>query len=108
MQYSKMKSANSSGIVLQRVVKSQDPAKKYSAVFEYPDGKIKTVSFGSAGANDFTLTGDKEARRLYQLRHAKDLETGDPTRAGYLSYWILWNKPTIQASIKDYKSRFNL
>ena len=25
-----------------------------------------------------------------------------------LSRWVLWNKPTISASIKDYKKRFNL
>jgi len=25
-----------------------------------------------------------------------------------LARWILWNKPTIKESIKDYKKRFNL
>jgi hypothetical protein len=28
--------------------------------------------------------------------------------AGALSRWILWNKPTLAASIKDYKKRFGL
>jgi len=28
--------------------------------------------------------------------------------AGALSRWILWNKPTIEASKADFKKRFNL
>jgi hypothetical protein len=35
--------------------------------------------------NDYTLTGDKEARKRYRERHAKDLDTKDYKRAGYLS-----------------------
>jgi hypothetical protein len=93
---------------LLRVVKSHDPDKKFDAVFETDTGRQKIVSFGSRGMDDYTLTGDKEQRERYRTRHAKDLETGDPTRAGYLSYYILWNKPTIQESIKDYRRRFNL
>ena len=34
----------------------------------------------------------------------KDTRTGDPTRAGYLSLYILWNKPSLKASITDYKN----
>jgi hypothetical protein len=58
--------------------------------------------------DDYTLTGDVEARERYRSRHRKDLETNDPTRAGYLAWYILWNKPTIRESIKDYRARFNL
>ena len=35
----------------------------------------------------------------------KDTRTGDPTRAGYLSLYVLWNKPSLKASITDYKKR---
>jgi hypothetical protein len=87
---------------------SDKPEKKYVATFEKDNGKQKKTYFGASGMNDFTLTGDKEARERYKTRHAKDLTTNDPTRAGYLSYYILWNKPTINASIQDYKKRFNL
>ncbi len=98
-----------SGVTLERIVKSQNSDKKYDAIFEYPNGRTKTVSFGSAGMQDYTLTGDKERRRLYRIRHAKDLETGDPSRAGYLSYYILWGDSTdIMKNIRDYKRRFNL
>jgi hypothetical protein len=49
-----------------------------------------------------------EQKERYLKRHKKDLRTNDPMRAGYLSYYLLWNKPTLQESIKDYKKKFNL
>jgi len=47
-------------------------------------------------------------RDSYKRRHKKDLETKDPMRPGYLSYYLLWNKKTLASSIKDYKKRFKL
>jgi len=91
------------------IKKSDKSGKKYMAVFEKDNGRSKTTHFGQAGAPDYTLTGDKERRRLYRQRHQKDLKTNDPTRAGYLSYYILWgNSTSIQKNIRDYKKRFNL
>ena len=91
------------------IKKSDKSAKKYMAVFEKDNGRSKTTHFGQAGAPDYTLTGDKERRRLYRQRHQKDLKTNDPTRAGYLSYYILWgNSTSINQNIRDYKKRFNL
>jgi len=89
-----------------RIIKSSKPDKKYMAMFNI-DGKKKTTHFGQAGADDYTITRDEEQKKRYRTRHKKDLDTGDPTRAGYLSYYILWNKPTITESIADYKKRFN-
>jgi len=91
-----------------RVVESDRPQKKFKAVFKDTNGKLKMVHFGSAGADDFTLTGDTKARDRYWVRHSKDLRTNDPLRAGYLSLFLLWNKPTLEASIRDYKKRFGL
>lgn len=85
-----------------KLEKANDGKHKYIATFE--DGT--RTKFGAFGMNDYTLTGDKEAKRLYELRHKKDLDTKDPKRAGYLSMFILWNKPTIEASVKDYNRRF--
>jgi len=91
------------------IKKSDKSGKKYMAVFEKENGRSKTTHFGQAGAPDYTLTGDKERRRLYRQRHNKDLKTNDPTRAGYLSYYILWgNSTSIKQNIRDYKKRFNL
>tara|TARA_R110000772_G_scaffold174114_1_gene286002 strand:- start:297 stop:602 length:306 start_codon:yes stop_codon:yes gene_type:complete len=101
-------------------VKSSKPNKKWDAVFMI-DGKEKIVSFGSAGMRDYTLVSNKLSkfylpkmvdrnvvRDSYKRRHKKDLETKDPMRPGYLSYYLLWNKKTLASSIKDYKKRFKL
>jgi len=91
------------------IKKSDKSGKKYMAIFTKDNGRSKTTYFGQSGAPDYTLTGDKERRRLYRQRHRKDLTTNDPTRAGYLSYYILWgNSTSIKQNIRDYKKRFNL
>lgn len=82
--------------------------KKYKAVFEAENGKRKTVHFGQKGANDFTITRDEKAKAAYRARHRGDLKTNDPTSPAYLSYFISWNKPTLQESIVDYRRRFGL
>ena len=79
------------------------------AVFTRDNGRTKTTHFGAAGMKDYTLTGDKERRRLYRQRHSKDLRTNDPTRAGYLSYYLLWGESkSLQTNITKYKKRFNV
>ena len=80
--------------------------KKWRANFKDGD-KEKHTDFGAAGMDDYTITKDEEQRERYRKRHAKDLLTNDPTRAGYLAYYILWNKPTLRESIADYRRRFN-
>ena len=81
--------------------------KKLMAIFDN-DGRRKTVHFGQKNADDFTITKNVEQKNRYQTRHRKDLDTKDPSRAGYLSWYILWNKPTLTESIRDYRQRFNL
>jgi hypothetical protein len=82
--------------------------KKLMAVFT-EDGKKKSIThFGQKGADDYTITKDKGQRERYRTRHKKDLDTRDPTRAGYLSYHILWGDSTSrQTNIASYKKRFN-
>jgi len=91
------------------VSKSDKKDKKYKAVFTYEDGKTKTTHFGAKGMEDYTTHKDKERRSRYRARHKKDLKTNDYTRAGYLSYYILWgDKTNIKDAVKDYKKKFNL
>tara|TARA_R100001443_G_scaffold111017_2_gene123502 strand:+ start:5548 stop:5838 length:291 start_codon:yes stop_codon:yes gene_type:complete len=91
------------------IKKSNKADKKLMAVFETDSGRTRTTHFGSKGMDDYTLTKDKEQRKRYRERHKKDLDTNDPTRAGYLSYYILWGDSTSRSeNIKDYKKRFNL
>ena len=91
------------------VTKSDRPGKKLKAVFSDPNtGRTKTTHFGAAGADDYTKTHDTAQRARYRARHAKDLK-GDPTRAGYLSYYILWgNSTSISANVSAFRSRFRL
>ena len=92
------------------IKKSTNKDKKMMAIFyDDNDKKIKTTNFGLKGADDYILTGDKEAKKRYRERHAKDLDTKDYKRAGYLSYYILWGDSTsLQENIKNYKKRFKL
>ena len=93
---------------LLKVTASKNPKKRYSAHFKKDDGVLKVVSFGSPDHDNFTIHKDEKRKRAYLARHKKDLRTNDPLRAGYLSFFLLWNKPTLRESIKDYKLRFNL
>ena len=91
------------------VKKSDKPNKKLMAIFTKDNGRTKTTHFGQATTDDYTLTKDKEQRKRYRDRHKKDLSTGDYTRAGYLSYYILWGDSTSRKeNIAAYKRRFKL
>ena len=82
--------------------------KKYMAVFETDKGTTKTTHFGAAGMDDFTKTKNKEQKERYLARHKANENWNDPTSAGALSRYVLWNKPTLRTSISDFKSKFRL
>jgi len=80
----------------------------------------KTVHFGAAGMRDFTLINKKSSnfylpkkeerekvKSNYKSRHSKDPFNKVYTPAS-LSMYLLWNKPTLSASIKDYERRFGI
>jgi hypothetical protein len=91
------------------ITRSDKPDKKLKAVFkDHTTGRTRTTHFGAAGMDDYTKTKNVEQRTRYRQRHAKDLK-GDPTRAGYLSYYILWGDSTsLAANISAYKHKFGL
>jgi len=91
------------------VKKSTKPGKKLMAIFTRDNGRTKTTHFGAAGMDDYTLKKNKAQRARYRQRHKRDLKTNDPTRAGYLSYHLLWGDSTsLRTNISSYKKRFNL
>ena len=98
-----------SKIELLSIKKSNREGKKYMARFKIiKNGKTthKTTHFGAKGMSDFTIHKDRERRSRYITRHKKDLRTKDPTRAGYLSMFVLWgNLPNFNKSVQDYKIR---
>jgi hypothetical protein len=85
-----------------KLEKANDKKHKWIATFD--DGK--KTKFGAYGMDDFTLTKNEEQKNRYLARHKKDLKTNNPQRAGYLSYYVLWNLPTIEASVRDFNKRF--
>ena len=93
---------------LLEVKRSTKTDKKYMAVFEN-NGRKKTTHFGAKGMDDYTITHDKEQRERYRQRHKKDLDTKDPSRAGFLSYYLLWGDSTSFAdNLRSFRSRFGL
>ncbi len=94
--------------------KSHKKGKKYTL-----DYYGKPISFGAKGYRDFTLLNDPnskyfiddEVERLkikfrYLKRHQNDRL--DEISPGSLSYFLLWNRPTLKESIKDFKKLFNI
>ena len=69
---------------------------------------MKTTHFGSKGSSDFTINKDPKRKERYLDRHRKREDWNAYMTAGALSRYLLWNKPTLKASIADYKKRFKL
>jgi hypothetical protein len=87
-----------------KLIPSPNPKKKWRAVFE-----TKHTDFGDAQAEDYTQHKDKERRDRYRKRHEKDLKTNDPTRAGYLAYFLLWgDSVNLKTNLSNYKKMYNL
>lgn len=96
--------------------KSDKKDKKYVMVM--PSFKHKHY-FGQNNYRDFTLMNDKnskfylddknkrdDVKRAYLKRHSKDPK--GIHQPSTLSDMILWNKPTINESIKDYEKKYNV
>jgi hypothetical protein len=89
---------------LVKIVRSPRPQKKLRAYFS--DGTH--TDFGATGYSDFTKHKNPMRRSRYDSRHKSREKWTSPKTAGALSKWVLWNKPSLKASISDYKRRFNL
>ncbi len=93
---------------LLKIVQSTKPEKKLMAVFETDSKRTKTVHFGSSGAQDYTITKDKEQKERYLKRHSANENWQKPDTAGSLSRWVLWSATTREEGIRNYRKRFNL
>ena len=81
--------------------KSTRAGKKYMVKF---DGR--TIHFGAKGYEDYTTHKDPERKAKYLKRHAGE-KWADPMTAGFWARWLLWNQPSLMASIRDVEKRFN-
>jgi hypothetical protein len=87
--------------------KADNPNKKYKVYIKTQHG-YKKIEFGANGMSDYTIHRDQERRQRYIKRHYKNENWTDSETAGFWSFWILWNKPTISESYKDTIKRFHL
>ena len=95
-------------VKFEKLIKSPIAGKKWRVYLS--DGEHERhVDFGATGYEDYTQHHDKERRQRYRDRHQKDLETEDPTRAGFLSYYILWGDSTsFERNLSAFKRKFSL
>ena len=88
------------------LAKPKKLVKKYDARI---DG-TKTVSFGQKGASDYTKHKNTYRKDRYIDRHKNNegwTKSGAKT-AGFYSKHVLWNKPTLKASIDDSNKMFKI
>jgi hypothetical protein len=94
---------------LLRNTKATDGVHKYEATFQTDSGRTKTTKYGALGMDDYTKTHNADQKERYRARHKKDLSTGDATRAGFLSYHVLWGPSTsVHANLAAYRARYHL
>jgi len=86
------------------ITKSNKPDKKFKAVID----NSKTVHFGAKGMSDYTKHKDTERKQRYINRHQanEDWTAKGFKTAGFYAKHILWNKPSINASINDVNNKF--
>jgi hypothetical protein len=87
------------------IKKSKNLERKYDAIFiKESNGKEKIVSFGKKGKYDYLSTKDREQRDFYDFKH-KGVSLSNLMSKESLEKYILWNKSSLEASIRDYKRR---
>jgi hypothetical protein len=91
------------------LTKLTDGKHKYKVQIFAQNGFIAAVKFGASGYGDYTLGTSEDQKKAYIARHQANedwTKTGYFT-AGFWSRWLLWNKRTLQQSIKDIEKRFS-
>ena len=84
------------------IQKSNRKGKKWQA----SDGK-STVFFGASGYQDFTQHGDETRRKSYIQRHSnEDWSKSNMMSPAFMSRWILWEKKSIAAAIRNLREKY--
>ena len=84
-------------------------SKKYAAVFVLPNGRQRTVRFGT-GSN-YVSNPRKTARdrAAYIARHRVNENHNDPLTPGALSRWLLWGESrSLARNTAAFRRRFRL
>jgi hypothetical protein len=95
------------------IVPSYSTKHKFIATFQ--EGSTQHhIKFGARGYGDYIQYSKQDCqlaeqkKKAYIARHSVNETWSDPMKPGTLSRFILWNKPTLRASISDFKKRFHL
>lgn len=67
--------------------------------------RTKCISFGDRRYGNYTTHKDTKRKQNYIRRHKKRENWGDMASAGFWAKNLLWNKPTLSASIRDVEKR---
>jgi hypothetical protein len=97
-----------------KLVKLKGDDKKYKAVLLNKDtGREVNVKFGAAGMQDYTKYFKRDGKKIadekkaaYKARHRKNEDWNDVSSAAFWAVRILWNKPSVEASLADVKRKF--
>ena len=82
---------------------SKNKNKKFMAEV---DGK-KKIHFGDSRYEDYTIHKDDKRKENYINRHSgEDWSKSNIASAGFMSRYILWEKPTIQQAINNLNSKY--
>jgi hypothetical protein len=98
-----------------RLRSSKRQGKKWTVTT--PSGK--QIHFGQRGASDYTKHKDVDRKNRYLARHAGTMPHAKTSRRenwtksgidtpGFWSRWLLWNKPTIEGSVRDIENTFGV
>ena len=90
------------------LLQSDNPDKKFMAMYIDENKKYQKIYFGDSDYDDFTISKDTDRKLLYLNRHRKNENWNDMYSAGFWARHILWNKPTIQKSIADVVKKFHI
>ena len=94
---------------LLHIKRSPAKGKKWRATFYEPRTHTYIhTDFGAAGMSDYTIHRDPLRKERYLERHKKNEDWNNPLSAGALSRYILWEYPSFDKAVREYKHRFNL
>ena len=91
-------------MTLYTLTKSNRKGKRFQ-VYKYGE---PPVHFGSDTNNTYIDHNDTTTKNAWIARHGANSDFTNPSTASFWAYWLLWNRRTLKASIRDIKRKFNI
>lgn len=93
---------------LLKVQPSTRKGKKYMAIFQYRDERIRSAHFGDVHYDDYTTNKDTARRERYRVRHASGKNAAADTPDA-LSYHLLWGPSTsMSQNLVAFRKRYGV